>query len=164
MLVDWFDAVAYCRWISERTGAAIRLPREVEWEKAARGTDGRVHPWGDHFDPTFCLMRASRPFLPQPEPIGTFYTDESPYGVRDMAGGMREWMGDIYGERAWEELIAEPEPTSAVERGSSTVRVIRSGCWVATAEYARAASRSRFFALTRGTGLGFRVARSLPPR
>jgi serine/threonine-protein kinase len=161
VLVDWFDAVAYCRWRSEVDGVKVRLPTELEWEKAARGTDGRVHPWGDHFDPTFCLMQASRPFLPQAEPVGTFPTDCSPYGVRDMAGGMREWMADVHGERTWVETLADPEPSAEAERGDSPARVIRSGNWVATAEYCRSASRSRFFSLTRGTGLSFRVARSL---
>ncbi len=160
-LIDWFDAVAYCRWRSEVMGTEIRLPLELEWEKAARGVDGRAHPWGDHFDPTFCLMRTSRPFLPQAEPVGTFETDASPYGVRDMAGGMREWMADVHGERTWAETAAEPEPSSDLERGASPVRLIRSGNWVATEQYCRSAARSRFFALTRGTGLSFRVARSL---
>src|SRR6185503_16701393 len=109
-LVNWFDAVAYCRWRSEVGGTPIRLATEIEWEKAARGTDGRLYPWGDHFDPTFCLMRSSRAFIPQCEPVGTFPTDSSPYEVRDMGGGMREWAADVYGERTWAEVIAEPEP------------------------------------------------------
>ncbi|MFT3774884.1 MAG: bifunctional serine/threonine-protein kinase/formylglycine-generating enzyme family protein [Minicystis sp.] len=50
LLVDWFDATAYCRWRSEQDGALVRLPTELEWEKAARGVDGRAHPWGDHFE------------------------------------------------------------------------------------------------------------------
>ncbi len=172
VLVDWFDAAAFCRWRTEVDGAVaheagaparspLRLPTELEWEKAARGTDGRVHPWGDHFDPTFCRMQGSRPFLAQAEPIGTFPTDCSPYGVRDMAGGMREWMGDIHGERTWTELMAEPEPMRATERGASPERMIRSGNWVSMAEYCRAASRSRFFGLMRGAAVGFRLARSL---
>ena len=73
--VDWFDATAYCRWRSAVESCNIRLPTELEWEKAARGVDGRFYPWGDRFDPTFCLMRDSRPFEQQPEPIGTFPTD-----------------------------------------------------------------------------------------
>jgi serine/threonine-protein kinase len=161
VLVDWFDAAAYCRWRSQEDGTTVRLPTELEWEKAARGVDGRVHPWGDHFDPTFCLMQASRPYLPQVEPIGTFPTDCSPYDVRDMAGGIREWMGDIQGERTAAELGAEPEPDALTERGASPERIIRSGAWVAMSEYSRSASRSRFFALTRGTGLGFRVVKGL---
>ncbi len=107
ILIDWFDAVAYCRFRSERDGIEIRLPTELEWEKAARGTDGRFYPWGDHFDPTFCLMRSSRPFLAQPEPVGTFPIDTSPYGVRDMAGGVREWVADVNGEGSWAETSGE---------------------------------------------------------
>src|SRR5262249_19489273 len=150
MFVDWFDAAAYCRWRSEQGGALVRLPTELEWEKAARGVDGRVHPWGDHFDPTFCLMQASRPFLAQAEPVGTLPADCSPYGAHDMAGGIREWMGDVHGERTWEELSAEPEPSPTTARGVSTERVLRSGNWMASAELCRSAARSRVYALTRG--------------
>lgn len=163
-LVDWFDAIAYCRYLSHREGVAIRLPTEVEWEKAARGADGRFFPWGDHFDPSFCLMRASRPYPPQPEPVGTFPIDESPYGVRDMAGGMREWVADIHGERTAEELLREPEPDASAERGQSSMRQVRSGSWNADQTWARAASRGGQFALVRGTGLGFRVAKTLTPK
>jgi len=164
VLVDWFDAAAYCAWSSAREGLELRLPSELEWEKAARGTDGRAFPWGDAFDPTFCLMRTSRPYLPQPEPVGTFEIDESPYGVRDMAGGVREWVGDVHGERTWSETSAEPEPVMRARRDASEWRVIRGGGWSTTAEYNRSASRTRFFALTRATYLGFRVAHTLPRR
>jgi serine/threonine-protein kinase len=161
-LVDWFDAVAYCRWRSAQDGVTIRLPNEAEWEKAARGVDGRFYPWGDCFDPTFCLMRESRPHAPQPEPVGTFPTDESPYGVRDMAGGMREWVGDNFGERSSDELAGEPEPTPDTARGDSSFRRLRSGCWSADSKWARSASRGvGMFSLTRGTGTGFRCAKTL---
>jgi serine/threonine-protein kinase len=165
LLVDWFDAVAYCRWRTSVEGVTVRLPSESEWEKAARGTDGRFFPWGDRFDPTFCHMRESRPFAQQPEPVGTFTTDESPYGVRDMAGGVREWVGDIHGERTWEELSSEPEPAADTARSDSSFRRLRSGCWSAEGRWARSASRGvGLFALQRGTGLGFRCAKSLPRR
>ncbi len=160
-LVDWFDAQAYCRWLSEREGATIRLPTEAEWEKAARGTDGRFYPWGSRFDPTFCKMRESRSFTTQPEPIGSFPTDCSPYGVRDMAGGMREWVGDILGHKRAEELAAEAEPAADAERGQSSWRMARSGNWMSDWVWARSASRGELRALTRGTGLGFRCARPL---
>ncbi|HSQ63746.1 MAG TPA: SUMF1/EgtB/PvdO family nonheme iron enzyme, partial [Polyangiaceae bacterium] len=162
--IDWFDAVAYCRWRSEVEGAIVRLPTELEWEKAARGTDGRFYPWGDKFDPTFCLMRESRPFVAQPEPIGTFPVDVSPYGVRDMAGGMREWVADVFGKKTADELLAEPEPAAGMERGESTWREVRSGSWRADRKQARAASRGGQFALLTGPGLGFRCARTLAPR
>ena len=165
VLIDWFDAVAYCRWRGSRDGAEVRLPTEAEWEKAARGTDGRFFPWGDHFDPTFCHMRESRPYAQQPEPTGTFPTDESPYGARDMAGGVREWVGDIFGDKPWEELCAEVEPTQDTPRGDSSFRRVRSGCWSADSKWSRAASRGvGLFALTRGMGLGFRCAKGLTRR
>lgn len=163
-LIDWFDARAYCRWLSARLGAPIRLPSEVEWEKAARGADGRFFPWGDHFDATFCKMRDSRPFMQQPEPIGTFERDVSPYGVRDLAGGMREWVGDIFGEKTAAELDAEPEPDSSTGRGESGFRMVRSGLWSGDASWTRAASRGGLYGLTRGMGLGFRVVKELSRR
>ncbi len=165
VLIDWFDAVAYCRWRGARDGAEVRLPTEAEWEKAARGTDGRFYPWGDHFDPTFCHMRESRSYAQQPEPIGTFPTDESPYGSRDMAGGVREWVGDIFGDKSWEELSAEVEPNQDTPRGDSSFRRVRSGCWSADSKWSRAATRGLgHFALTRGMGLGFRCAKALTRR
>lgn len=162
VLINWFDASAYCQWRTQVEGSEVRLPTEVEWEKAARGTDGRTHPWGDAFDPTFCLMQTSRPFLAQAEPIGTFPIDCSPYGVRDLSGGVREWMADIHGERTRHDIDVEPEPEAETERGPSHARMIRGGNWLSTQEYCRVASRSRVFALSRGSGLGFRVVRTLP--
>jgi len=161
--LDWFDAAAYCRWRSALDRALVRLPTELEWEKAARGVDGRFFPWGNRFDPTFCLMRDSRSFVVQPEPIGTFPTDESPYGVRDMAGGMREWVANVFGESSAEDLAAEPEPEPGTERGESTWRMVRSGNWRSDGAWARSASRGGQFALITGPGLGFRCAKTLAP-
>ena len=106
-------------------------------------------------------MQASRPYLPQAEPVGTFPTDGSPYGVRDLAGGTREWMGDVCGERSVQEALAEPEPEPESERGDSPARIIRSGNIVSTPEQCRSAARWRSFALVRSEGIGFRVVRAL---
>ncbi len=85
------DARAYAEWRSLRDGRSHRLPTADEWEKAARGADGRKFPWGDHFDPTFCHTRESHGNSPRPASVGACPLDESPYGVRDMAGGARDW-------------------------------------------------------------------------
>src|SRR6185503_18885638 len=77
------SAQAYAAWRSRREKRDYRLPTDEEWEKAARGTDGRRYPWGDHFDESFCKMRESRPGLPRPEPSGCMPFDVSPYGVLD---------------------------------------------------------------------------------
>jgi serine/threonine-protein kinase len=163
-LVDWFDARAFCHWMTGRAKAGIRLPTEAEWEKAARGVDGRFYPWGDRFDPTFCQMLQSRSWPTQPEPAGTFSADESPYGVRDMAGAIREWVGDIDGEKTAASLDAEREPPPDVERGESTSRRIRSGARGTDEKWCRAASRTTIAALSRGPILGFRLAKSLTPK
>ena len=90
--VSYQDAEAYAVWRSARDGVRYRLPRDDEWEKAARGPDGRIYPWGDHFDASFCCVRGSVPEDPLPQPVGRFPLDASPYGVRDLAGGIREWV------------------------------------------------------------------------
>ncbi|RLB62220.1 MAG: protein kinase [Deltaproteobacteria bacterium] len=162
-LVTWFDAQAFCRWRSEQSGATIRMPTEAEWEKAARGADRRFYPWGDQFDPTFCLMRESRSYTQQPEPVGTFPADVSPYGVRDMAGGMREWVADKFGERSASESASEPEPSEDTKRAESGFRILRSGCWHAVREWSRAASRGDMYAMMRGTALTFRCVKVLHP-
>lgn len=92
------DAEAYAAWRSALERRAMRLPTEEEWEKAARGVDGRAYPWGDRFDPTFAHMRASVAGAPRPAPVGAYPVDTSVYGCADMAGGMREWTSSRFDE------------------------------------------------------------------
>jgi len=105
--ISWEDSVDYCAWLTKTCGGGewrFELPSEDEWEKAARGCDGRFFPWGNGFDPTFCNMRGSREGEQErqrlPEPRGLFPLDESPYGVRDLAGGMSECSATVSGSRA----------------------------------------------------------------
>ena len=91
MSVSWHDAVAFCRWRSNKDGRRYRLPTELEWEKASRGVDGRAYPWGHRFDPSLCNMIRSLEDDPSPQPIDRFPADESIYGVRGTAGNVRDW-------------------------------------------------------------------------
>jgi formylglycine-generating enzyme required for sulfatase activity len=153
-LVTWFHAAAYVRWLAVKTGRPYRLPTDLEWEKAARGADGRAYPMGHRIDPSFAKLRESRPEAPQPEPIGAFVHDESPYGVRDLAGGVGDWTCTAAdGTRL---AYHEGESTEADER----VAFHRGGSWgtsILTHMRYPTALRSRT------TGVGFRLALDLDP-
>ncbi len=92
--VSWRDAVAYCRWLAEVTGKPYRLPSEAEWEKAARGTDGRIYPWGNEWDAKRC--NAGEGGKGGTTPVGSYPQGASPYGVLDMAGNVWEWCHSLY--------------------------------------------------------------------
>ena len=140
--VSWEDACAYLDWLSATSGEFYRLPSEAEWEKAARGVDGRFYPWGDRFDHGFCKTDESRPELPNPECVGAFSKDRSPYGVRDMAGGVRQWCADWFDEG----------------RG---LRVIRGGAWNLSESYARVCNRYGANPQDVDNNLGFRAVKEL---
>lgn len=85
------QAEAYCVWRSQVTRSIHRLPTESEWEKAARGADGRLYPWGNRFDPGFCHLAVTPGVEQGLYQVGHWETDVSPLGVRGMAGGTRDW-------------------------------------------------------------------------
>ena len=89
VMVTWDDANAFAEWLSNKTDRKWRLPTELEWEKAARGADGRIFPWGNEWDPTRLNSHDKGPF--DTMPVGAFPNGKSPYGMRDAAGQVFEW-------------------------------------------------------------------------
>lgn len=94
--VTWHEATEYCAWRSKRDGVTIRLPEVREWDRAARGADGRRFPWGNSFDWSFTNGARSRRTGPGPAAVGTFAKDESVFGVCDMGGNAEEWCAGAY--------------------------------------------------------------------
>ncbi|MCA9527892.1 MAG: SUMF1/EgtB/PvdO family nonheme iron enzyme, partial [Myxococcales bacterium] len=157
--IDWHAATAYAAWLATHTGLPWRLPHECEWEKAARGVDGRCFPWGDHVDPSWACMFDSRPGNASRSPVGAFAADESPYGVRDTAGNVREWCRNAY-RRAGPvdeagHLLPDDDPGAGF-------RVAKGGAWSSTRQACRAAGRFGARPGDRFNSLGLRVARPWP--
>ncbi|NLG74143.1 MAG: formylglycine-generating enzyme family protein [Chloroflexi bacterium] len=93
--VTFHDAVAFCEWASQVTGLPLRLPSEPEWEKAARGTDGRIYPWGNEWKEGHCNSYEAR--IGGTSPVGAFSPQgDSPYGVADMGGNVQEWCSSLF--------------------------------------------------------------------
>ena len=96
VMVSHDDAVAFAEWLSQKTNETWRLPTEKEWEKAARGTDGRIFPWGNAYDPAKLNSHDGGPF--DTLPVGSFPQGDSPFGLSDAAGQVFEWTSTSSGK------------------------------------------------------------------
>jgi serine/threonine-protein kinase len=142
--VSWHAAARYCDWLGIRTGRRYRLVKDAEWEKAARGAAGWTYPWGNRFDWSLVKGGLSRPEPAQLEPVGSFPTDCSIYGVHDLSGTVREWCLDWFVEGKY--------------------RLTRGCAWSSSHEGAfRAAQRSGINPDIQSSVIGFRLAAD-PPR
>ena len=158
--VNWRGASAYAKWLAEKSGQPWRLPGALEWEKAARGVDGRFFPWGDSFDPSWCCMRQSHAKRMLPADVQAFPVDESVYGIRGLAGNMREWTASPF-EEIGPELVNGRVVQTKDALDESARRMVKGGGWSIAEGYSRAASRSNGAPGSRYEYIGFRVARSI---
>ena len=152
--VSWYEAAAYCHWLGESTGRDFRLPTEAEWEKAARGCDERIFPWGDRFDADRCNVRASG--LGQTVPVGHFGpAGDSPYGCAEMVGNVSEWTLTRFTTYPYEAADGRDDPEGEAER------VTRGGSWHSPVLRARTTSRGMNDPYFADNDLGFRCACSV---
>ena len=159
IFADWSMAKTYCEW------AGRRLPTEAEWEKAARGENASVYPWGDTFDGSlvnFCDTNCSSYWANKSfndefadvAPVGSYPTGKSVYGALDMAGNVWEWVSSL----------DKPYPYDATDGrenlDSSDARVLRGGAWRYDNNSVRSAFRNRYFPSNSDSSVGFRCSRS----
>jgi serine/threonine-protein kinase len=157
--VSWDDAMAYALWESDRSAHHWRLPSELEWEKAARGADGRFHPWGDHFEPTWTCTRDSHAGQPQLTVVHRFPVDESPFGVRHMGGNASDWCLEAF-DPAGPPLSGNTLVVQAPEVDAAhPLRAVRGGGWRGIGLLSRSANRQALVSSSRSAEVSFRLVR-----
>ncbi len=162
--ITWYEARAYCAWLSAQTGWEIDLPTEGEWQAAAGGKWGRDYPYGRQFDPTAGNTFETR--LKQTTPVGAFPGGKSPQNVFDLSGNVWEWTLSLWGPEIDRPQFTLPydsrDGREDVAASSDVLRVLRGGSWGNGNQLARAAYRLRSLPSDRNDYSGFRLVRRPP--
>ncbi len=155
--VAWDDAVAFCRWLTQATNRTFRLPTEAEWEKAARGTDGRLYPWGNGWDPARANCQPTpAAAVGATTPVGRYSPlGDSPYGAADMSGNVWEWCADWFDAQTYARRAARP-PRDPQGPATGPGYVARGGAFSTSAMLGRCALRNWSYPDDRRGDLGFR--------
>ncbi len=161
--VSWHDAMAYCVWLSNRTGRGYRLPTEAEWEKAARGPDGHLYPWGDKWQEGPCNVEGR-----DTTPVTSHPAGASAYYCQDMLGNVQEWTRSQWGSRPQQPDFGYPyNPLDGREIGDPQelppqARLVqRGGSFKSTPAETRTTLRGHAAPDSRVPWRGFRVAMSV---
>jgi formylglycine-generating enzyme required for sulfatase activity len=153
--VTWYDATAFCQWLSRRTGSIVRLPTEAEWERAARGRrDSSLYPWGNE-PPWERPYQGYNPRTGGPERVGV--NESNDFGLYDMSEGVHEWCSDYY-DRHYYRTSPEKNPQGPT---SGERRASRGGSWRHHVRFSRCAARSSLPPEFKYADYGFRIALTL---
>ena len=154
--VTWYEAMAYTRWLSGQTGQRFSLPTEAEWEKAARGTDGQIYPWGNTWEAT--RANNDEAGLKKIVPVGQYPSGASPYGALDMAGNVWEWTRSVYSSYPYNATDGREDPSNPAQK----LFTLRGGSAWNIRTYIRCGARYGDLPDSRNDSYGFRVVASLP--
>lgn len=167
--ITWYEALAFCRWLTEsfrfigkiNLDEEFTLPTEAQWEKASRGVDGRIFPWGN--DPDIDKANVEETGIGATSAVGCFPLGASPYGVHDMAGNVREWTISLWGEGFDDLKYGYPysfnDGREDLSANKNYMRVLRGGLFRDSIKVARCASRFRFGPESKNRRIGFRVVK-----
>jgi formylglycine-generating enzyme required for sulfatase activity/class 3 adenylate cyclase len=158
--ISWYEARAYCSWLSSQAGLRFRLPTEVEWEAAARGTGGRRYAYGRSFDPRRCNTVETH--VRRTTPIGVFPGGDTPASVTDMTGNVNTWTDSLHGTDVFQAEFGYPyDPTDGREdplAAKHIYRSLRGGSWAEGKDRATAFHRLGDLPGVRGNNAGMRLA------